>query len=136
MLNSFLCKNSGEANVTSSSNVAVSVLRAVTHRGRVTGVTNRPWPRQFRYTRTPFAPCTSPESTQPQVGVGETPLMNRTTPGVLPVSIPVDPHLDLHTKQTCQLALSTIVLESPYPTQTSQLLDCKWQEHPLSWGFS
>lgn len=56
--------------------------RAATHQGRATDVTTRPWPRPFRSTRTLYAPCTSPESTQPQMWVGETPLIKRTSPGL------------------------------------------------------
>ncbi len=96
-LSSFVYMNSCKSNPMKSSkvftllqflffNVSVSVPRAVIHQARVTGVTNRPWPRLFRSTRTPCAPCTLPESTQPQGGVGETPLMKHTTPCCLTVS--------------------------------------------------
>lgn len=115
---------------------AVSVPRAAIHQDRVTGVTNRPWPRLFRSTRTPCAPCTLPESTQPQIGVGETPLTKRTTPCCLTVDITVVPHCDLPTKQTCQLQISLQLYLSLWPTQKkSQLLDCKMQNNPSFLGF-
>lgn len=43
---------------------SLSVPRAVTHQVKAMDVTTRPWPKLFRSTRTPCAPCTLPESTQ------------------------------------------------------------------------
>lgn len=50
-----------------------SVPRAATHQVRATGVTNKPWPKPFRSTRTPCAQCTSPESAGRRAGVGQGP---------------------------------------------------------------
>lgn len=69
------CVNLGEMlllfwNITQT--VVIAALKEVIHQARAMGVTTRPWPRLSRSTRTRCVPCTLPESTQPQVGVGET----------------------------------------------------------------
>lgn len=100
-----------------SSDVAISVLRVAILQDKVTGATNRPWPRLFRSTRTPCALCTLLDSTEPQDGVGETPLMKRTTTRCLTVGNPSD-SLSLSPHQ----AHLTFSLPPDHP---KQLLDAK-----------